>query len=275
MKLFTRLMVGGLALALVLSLGAGTANAAAKKKKKAVKVETKTVRKAKKEYISGTNLEGRAGLFYADTSEVAAKNTVEGSVHFTYSSPGPSVDQIMIPVGAHFGVDNNFELSACVKPWIISEPSVTIGSITIGGSSTNFLLDVGGKYKIASENRETPDFAVGGVIYIPTWSGGNVVVMPEGTCSYVLDNGLLLNGDVGIGIGNTSYVKLDGGVGFPVSPKVTLIGEIGANQDGYMGSVFAAGARFALQDVKLQALIGAPLNGGDVLIGAGLILASK
>lgn len=289
MKNWNRWILGGSIMILALSFCVGTSYAAQKKKKKAVEEETTTTIERtiqpSKHYLTGANLDGRSGLFYGDTSEVAREGAWEGSAHLTYQSIGyynSSESLIGIPVGAHFGIAKDFELSAGAQLDIDSFPSYTYRSpyypfteVTVaGGSSTYFTVMGGAKYRFAGD-RDMPDFSFGGNIRIPTYTGGQVVVMPEGTVTYTLTNGLLLNGDMGVGISNTTYIKADIGAGYPISEQVTGIAEIGANQAGYTGSVFAFGVRAAISDIKFQGLVGVPLNGGSVLVGGGIILASK
>lgn len=273
MRLWSRFFVIVTALTLALSLSVAPAQAAKKKKKEKEKKETKREAKStsyeapRKHYLTGTDLEGRSGLFYGQTSDVAATGAWEGSLHATWQSLYAGVDYFGFPIGAHFGLDKNLEMSLGASLNLLSVPGLT---------DTHFTIQGGAKYRIAGEGRNAPDFSVGGTLYVPTYTGGEVVFMPEGTCTYTLKNGLTLNGDFGIGISGTTYVKLDGGVAYPLSPKVTGIAEIGANQATYQDSMFAIGGRFALGDsTKAQALLGVPLNGGGVLIGAGIILASK
>lgn len=271
----------GLALTLALSLGVANAKDAKKGKKKASekKIVKKDESKPKVAYVSGTNLSSRAGLFFGDTSEVAKVGKWEGSADITYYSPTANWSNVAIPFGFHFGAAENVDVSVGAQLWSLSSPTYVvdvpyIGNVTRGGSSTLFDLMGGAKYRIAG-NRETPDFSVGGYLSIPT-NGGNVVFTPEGTVTYILTSGLLLNGDMGIHISNGTFVSCDAGVGYPFSDKLTGIAEIGANQYSYQvgGSFLGAGIRAKLDTVKLQALLGVPLNGGGVLIGGGIILAS-
>jgi hypothetical protein len=275
MKLWNGIVTSGLAGAMILCLFAGRADAAPKKRTVAIKAAGSF--DSSKQYLSGTNLDGRSGLFYGDTSEVARDGQIEGSAHLTFQSIGyynVSQSVFTIPAGAHFGIAPDFELSAGAELSIFSYPSYRIGPWDFGGgSSTNVIVFGGGKYRFAGD-REMPDFSFGGTIRIPT-SGGSIVVMPEGTVTYVLNNGLLLNGDIGVGISNTTYVKADVGAGYPISPQVTGIAEIGANQIAYTGSVFAFGIRAAVSEFKLQGLVGVPLTGGGVIIGGGIILGTK
>jgi hypothetical protein len=265
MRLWNGILAGVLAGALVLCLCAGTANAAAKRKKTVSKPAV--YQDSSKQYLSGTNLDGRSGLFFGDTSEVAREGQIEGSVHLTYQSSGNeyfSVNNFTIPGGAHFGIAPDFEISAGAQLGIVSYP---------GGSTTNVLVIGGAKYRFAWD-REMPDFSFGGTVRIPT-SGGSISVMPEGTVTYTLENGLLVNGDVGVGISSGTYVKADIGAGYPISNQITAIAEIGANQAGNGGSIFSFGVRGAISDVKLQGFVGVPLNGGGALIGGGVILGTR
>lgn len=295
MKLWNRLMLVGLVLALAMSLFVTTASAQTSKKKKktvATAVATPVAKKKAvapvKKIVTGTNLEGRSGLFYGDTSSVAPKDVVEGSIH-VIAELGTDTN-FLFPVGGHYGLGDNLEVSAGVKPWINSyttpgTPAIVIGGVTLypavaGKTYTNsdLIINGGAKYAIPATNREMPDFSIGGQVYIPTYTGGVFVVQPYGTVTYVLHNGLLLNGEFGIGICSATYVVFDGGVAYPITPKITVIGEIGANQGGfgYADSELAGGARFDIGgDAKVQALIGVPFNGGGVVLGAGLILASR
>src|SRR5581483_7053815 len=267
-RLFSRLLLSGLVLALTLSLAAAPASADTKKKKKSAekkkeekKEQRHEARHMEKRYVSGTNIWGRAGLLYADTAEVASVGQIEGSAHFTYQSLASasfagyssSDDLFGIPFGLHFGAAENLDLYASGDLMINSISSNVPGFV--GGSSSQFLINIGGKYRIAATNSKTPDFAVGGDVTIPT-NGGNAVVTPKGMVTYTLDSGLLLNGEMGIAIAGTTYVLADAGVGVPFGDKFTGIAEIGANQNGYLGSVLAAGVRADLSGMKLQGLLG-------------------
>ena len=287
--------MGSLVAGLALSLCVTSADAATKtttkkkaeKKKETKKKETKKTKSyesskpkhqsAAKRFVTGTNTMGRSGLLYGDTSDVASVGQIEGSAHLTYSSNGPSVlstSDVGLPIGGHFGITDNFELSAAAIFDFLSVSS-SLPGITLSGSTTNFALDFGGKYRIHTKT-DGLNFSLGGDLLIPTNAGGQVVVTPRGTVSYTLAGGLLLNGDMGLHISTATYVSFDAGVGLPVSDKFSIIGEIGANQMGNYGSVLAGGVRAGLSDsFKLQGLLGIPLNGGGVVIGAGIILASK
>ena len=284
MKFLNRFMLGSLVLALALSLCAGTADAASKKSKKSTKKEAKKeVKKEKKRearreaasekhFVTGTNTMGRAGLFYGDTSSVAETGKWEGSLHVTYWSPG--YDSFSVPLGAHLGIAENFELSGALVLNSVSYPSITFLGTTIGGgSSTTLGIDLGGKYRIVGKASGMA-FSLGGDVYM---EDGHTVATPRGTLTFETTSGLLLNGDVGIHISDpTTWVSFDAGVGVPFSNKFAGIVEIGANQLGDSGSVLGGGIRAGLGDnAKVQALLGIPLNGGGVQIGAGIILGSN
>lgn len=307
MKLFSRLVVSGLALALAFSLLVSPAQAASKKKKTYSSEESSS---SSKHVVRGTNLQGRSGFFYGDTSDVAPVGMVEGAIDLDYQSGGSlagttqvfagpttvsnsgySTNYLGFPAGLHFGIDKDLEISVAeggVLGFTSDDTNITSnggGSVTTvikGGSSTQFSGVVGVKYHIAAEDRHSPEFSIGGsVLTNISPSFGNVfVITPEGTISYTLpSNGMLLNGDMGVAIqtqGGPAYVKLDLGAAYPISNKFSAIAELGANQAGYLGSVFALGARYDLgQNLVGQAFLGAPLNGGNVLIGVGLVLASQ
>ena len=281
-----KLVLGLFALVMTVAFCAGPANAASKKKKTETKKEEKKETKksenrssssgSSKHYLSGTNTWGRSGLLLGDTSEVAGVGSIEGAAHLTYSSPASGYSNLDIPFGGHFGVAENLELSAAGEFLIFDTPSYTFGPFTIPAtSSSSFAIDLGGKYKIKLKgDGPKPDLSVGGDVLIPT-SGGSAIFTPRGTVSYTLNNGMLLNGDLGIHISTGTYVSFDAGVGYPFSNNLTGIAEIGANQAGNGGSELAGGVRVGADQFKFQALLGIPLNGGGVMIGGGVILASK
>ncbi len=293
MKLWSRLILGGLTLALALSLNVVTADAAtSSKKKSSTKKETKKKKNEKKKeakkearhssgesktFVSGSNTSCRSGLFYGDSSNVADMKKFEGSVNIGFSSPASGWSNIPIQFGGQYGIAKNLELSAAGILSITSSPSYTIGPLTFGGSTSSFALDFGGKYHVAGTNSNSPDFSLGGDVLIPTYTGGQVIFTPRGTITYTTTGGLVLNGDCGVHITNpTTYVSFDAGIGVPVSSKLSVIGEIGANQGGFTASMLAGGVRAALgENAKLQAQLGIPLNGGGVMVGAGLSIAAN
>ncbi|HVZ80869.1 MAG TPA: hypothetical protein VHE12_08730 [bacterium] len=269
-----KLVLGLFALVMTLAFCAVPANAATskKKKKETKKEEKKETKKAEshsmsapKHYLSGTNTWGRSGLLFGDTADVAALRTIEGSAHLLYSSPVSGVNNFGIPFGGHFGIADNVELSAA--------GDLELQSAT-GYSSSIFLLDLGGKYKFHTKN-ENLGLALGGDVLIPTSGGGSAIVTPRGVVSYTLPSGMLVNGDMGIHISSATYVSVDAGLGYPFSNNFTGMVEIGANQNGNGGSVLGAGFRAGADQFKFQGLLGIPLNGGGVVIGGGIILASK
>ncbi len=285
MKFLNRFILGSLVLALALSLCAGTADAASKKSKKSTKKESKKKKEAKKEarheaaspkkFVLGTNTMGRAGLFYGDSSEVAETGKWEGALHVTYSSPASGFSNFSVPLGVHLGVAENFELSGALVLNAMSSPDITLpilGTIA-GGTSTTLGVDLGGKYRIVGKASGMA-FSLGGDILM---TDGYAVLTPRGTITYLTEGGLYLNGDFGVHISDpTTYVSFDAGVGVPFSSKFAGIVEIGANQLGDAGSVLGGGIRAGLgENAKLQAMLGIPLNGGGVQIGAGVILASN
>jgi hypothetical protein len=86
---------------------------------------------------------------------------------------------------------------------------------------------------------------------------------------------MLLNGDLGLHISTGTYVSVDAGLGYPFSNTFTGIVEIGANQGGNGNSLLSGGVRIGTSDnLKFQALLGIPLNGGGVQLGGGIILSN-
>ena len=307
MRLWSRFAVAGLAMLLAFSLSVAPASAASKKKKSYSSDDSSS---SSKHVVRGTNLQGRSGFFYGDTSDVAGVGNVEGAINLTYQSGGSaagtsqvlagpttvtdtgfSVNYLGFPAGLHFGIDKDLEISVAEggqlnltsdETHIVSNGGGSVTTTQKGGSSTSFSGVVGVKYHIAAENSHSPEFSVGGNVMtnISPSFGSYFVITPEGTISYTLpSNGMLLNGDIGIAIqtqGGPAYVKLDLGAAYPISNKFAAIAELGANQAGYLGSIFALGARYNLgQSLVGQAFLGAPLNGGNVMIGIGLCLASQ
>jgi hypothetical protein len=241
---------------------------------------------------SGTNLEGRSGLFYGDTAEVAKSGSLEGSLHAAWAPPVAGAQQYTFPLGVHYGVCNDFEVSAGVKPAlsVVSHPGtpasyvlmlgLPVAEIPAKAGNTTSTMDVfihgGFKYLITSEKAGAPDFSLGANAYLPAYSDGAFVAMPEASCTYFMKE-LVLNGDLGLGLGDGNYVKLDAGLGWAVLKEISLICEIGVNQDGYTNSMFALGARAGIggTGVKAQALWGVNLNTNVGLAGLGLILGSN
>lgn len=254
MTIWTRMVAVCLALGMALTLGVDLVSAA-----------------PAKDVATGTNLEGRAGLIYGDTSDVAGVGRMNGGVFLTYQSYGVagfSGSFFNIPGGIRFGIEKDLELSLGGNAMINSYPDPP------GGSDTFFNARAGFKYRIAGK-RNAPDFSLGGDVTLPVSPtfGSTVIIGPRGTVSYVLKNGLLLNGDMGIIFatnGGSAYVRLDLGAAYPFSDKVTGIASLGANQAGQGGSVFSAGARFNLTNIDVLAFLGAPLNGGNVVLGGGI-----
>jgi hypothetical protein len=283
MKLWKQLVLGSLVLAFTLSLGFGTADAATKKKKKkeAPKVEKKQESKVsvKNTFVSGTNIWGRAGLLFSDTSDVLPVGHIEGSAYLTYQSLASlgigsytyTTDQLGIPFGFHIGVVENVDLYASGN-FVSTRSGSDVPNYT-STSTNSFVLNGGGKYHIATTNKNL-SFSAGGDLTIPT-QGGSVIFTPRGTVTYVLGNGFLLNGELGVAIDSTTYAVADAGIGIPVNDRIAVMAEIGANQAGYLNSQLAGGIRYAFSNIKLQGLVGLPLNGGGAMIGGGIILASQ
>jgi hypothetical protein len=274
MRFWNRLVLSALVLALSLSLAVGMADAATSTKKKTTKkVEKKKEKKREEQraagpskYIEGVNLAGRSGLFYGDTSETVGVGRFAIGAGLTFQAIG-SGNALGIPFGGSFGVAKNLDFSIGGNLSLYNPPSPL-------PSSSAFAIDFGGKYHIAT-SKTGLDFSLGGDIMIPTNAGGQVVVTPRGTITYVLPSGLLLNGDLGIAISTLTYVTVDLGMALPVGDKLNLIAELGANQGGYLASQLALGLRYKVSPTfNLQGLVGVPLNGGSALVGAGLSIAS-
>ncbi len=296
MKLFTRLMVGGLALALVLSLGAGTANAASKKKKAVVKKQTHEVRhvREKKEVIDGLNTSGKPGYFISDTAAVLNQNQIVGAAHLTFDSWG---SVLQIPVGVSYGITDKLMVN------------VNTSFFTAGGVSGLYYLNFGGKYGFKNVgDTNNLDVAAGldfgiGPLSNTIYGFSTFAFDPYGVVTYTLKDGLQLNGKLGLyvtsysinvpylisflpvqwGTHSVSYsysdFQLDLGAAYPFSRDLTGIAELATN--GVVGNGASGGTPLLVgirtgKDVQFQAFGGFDFGGSvGLFIGGGVAIFSK
>src|SRR5580698_2822903 len=145
MRLWTRLMLAGLALAVALSVVVTPAQAMSKKKKKELKREMK--REFRKDDsgpkpIEGANFNGKPGYFFADTAWTPHQGQIMGSAHLTFDTWGNALN---IPVGVSYGITDKIMVN--VNTAFYSIGGYVPGSPTYSGLS---YLNFGGKYFIGT-----------------------------------------------------------------------------------------------------------------------------
>ncbi len=283
MKLLNRWVLGGLTLALALSLCAGPADAASKKKKKKEEVK-KEERHARMEAmgqpmpISGLNISGKPGYFFADTASVLRQGQIAGNAHVTFDTWG---NQFQVPFGVSYGITDKITVNV----------NTAFYSVT-GGSGLNY-LGFGGKYAFTDVGHNKNlniaaglDFAVGPLSN--SLGSGVFGFDPYGVVTYTFADGLQLNGKLGLYIqtynfggisGSWSYFQMDLGAAYPFDKDLTGIAELATNgvvvAGGLGGTPLLVGIRTG-HDVQLQAFGGLDLGGTvGLLVGGGLTLFSE
>ena len=284
MKFWTRLVVAGLALAVALSLVVSPAQAATKKKKKKEEVKREIRREMAAERphpISGANLNGRPGYFFADTANSPEQGEIMGAAHVWFDS---AFNGVSIPFGGAFGITNQIQVHA-------SSSFYAAGNV----SGLNFLT-FGGKY---SFKHVAPGLDVAGGLDLsigPLYdsAASGLDFDPYGIVTYTFVDGLQLNGQLGImviparsetitfdgfsetvNVGGGSYVLFNAGAAYPFDRDLTGIAELAVNGQGDGATPLIVGLRTG-HDVQLQAFGGLDLAGQvGVLIGGGIALFSK
>lgn len=238
--------------------------------------------------LQGPTLGGPTGLFFADTAQVSPPHSGYWGAGFLYGS-FDHVDQMTIPFFVNHGVAENLELSASL-PFISEHFDVPDGLDLKKDESGLGNLTFGGKYKIPNLPSDMPDFAIGADLGFGPLSsdlGGNGVdIHVKGAATYMLPQGLLVNGGLGIlhtgsrdvkvaGItvttdGDTS-VQLNGGLEYPLTPELSGIAELDINQFGKNDGVLAVGVRGGAA-LRFQALIGLGIgsNAPDFTLGGNI-----
>jgi len=276
-------IVVALGLAFGLSLGSAQAQTRTHKtkhKKQAVVAETQPVVHyrvaSSKQYIDGSTLDGRTGMFFTGAAEAPAvgHGNITAGVNLYTGTGYTNFDLPM--VGINYGIVKNLELAASL-PLQFESPSVGDSQSGLG------VFSIGGKYVIPAKS---VNFAVGMDIRTGPVSKDlgyrTTVFNPKGLVTYRIPgaDGLVLNGEFGVGFWSTgdttytiggysytvagvsdSYVQLKAGVGYPFSPKLTGIAELGINEFGDSGSALAVGIRTGTK-TKLQALASIGLGAG-------------
>jgi hypothetical protein len=281
MKLWSRLVTAVLALAFALSVVASPAQAMSKKKKKEIKREERRERAERPHPISGANLNGRPGYFFGDTANTPEKGEIMGAAHIWFDS---AFNGVSIPVGGAFGITDEIQVHA------------STGFYAAGALSGLNFLTFGGKYAF---KHVAPglDIAAGldlaiGPLYVSGES--SLDFDPYGIVTYTFEDGLQLNGQLGImiiparsdtitidgftetvNVGGGSYLQFNAGVAKPFDNDLTGIAELAINGQGDGATPLIVGLRTG-HDVQLQAFGGLDLAGQvGVLIGGGVALFSK
>lgn len=291
MKLWSRILMGGLVATLALSLMATNADAASKKKKK--KEEKKKTESYSapmshhKMIIEGTNVAGRPGFLFSDSAATASKGQIMGAVSPAFYSLG---SLFSMPFGGAYGITNDIQVHA--------NTSFLAG----GGASQLGYLVFGGKYGFHHISTPGLDIAAGldfaiGPLTNSVYS--QFCFDPYGVVTYAFKDGFTLNGQIGVFIPSGQTVTINPGFGlpsytftytppaafqfnadaaYPFDSELTGIAELAANPgtSGSGNTLLLAGLRTGKTDVKLQGYGGFQFAGTTgVVIGGTLSLFSK
>jgi hypothetical protein len=295
MKLWNRLFLGGLTLALALSLCVGPADAASKKKKKkeAEKKEEHHMRhethySGELRPISGGNLGGEPGYFFAPTAQTLNQGQIMGAAHLTFDTVGSA---LQIPIGATYGITDKIQVN------------VNTSFFAANGASGIYYLNFGGKYgfgQVLKDSDAKLDIAAGINFSVGPLSGvygsgySTFGFDPYGVATLTLPDGLQFNGKLGLYVqtanfnfgggitGSTSYsyFQLDLGAAYPFDKDLTGIAELATNGvigNGALGggTPLVVGIRTG-HDVQLQAFGGLDLNYTvGLIVGGGIVLVSQ
>jgi len=247
-------------------------------------------------YISGSNIFGRKGLLFTDTAETPNKGDSSFSGHLLLGE-GDDFDQIQIPFGFNYGLDQNIEISASTQFLDQDLDLPNIAGVSLDESRSGLgSITVGGKYRIEPQDRSLPDFALGLDLSFGPLSDDlgdeGIDANIKGLATHTLSNGILLNGGLGILFiggrdvevihpvtGQITKVKDDsdteiqihGGIGVPFRPDMTFIAELGIDQLGDENSVLGLGVRGG-RNTKYQLILGLGLDDAapDISIGGGV-----
>jgi hypothetical protein len=284
MKSLNRWVATGLFIVFVVGLMLGTAHAESKSKKKKKKVveHTSSVSLVKSNNLGVNNI-GRPGYFFSDTAFTPNQNQFTGAAGIQFYSLG---SQLNIPFGGSFGITPNIQVH------------VSENFYTATGASGLGNLVFGGKYKFDIPNKELSiagglDLSVGPLTN-SAYSTFNFD--PYGIVTYNFDDGLQLNGQLGIyvpggyTVGGTTiygikipaisytppaYLQLNAGASYPVADNLTGIAEIDINGLGSSNTPLIVGIRTG-KDIQLQAFGGLDLAGSvGILLGGSVALISQ
>jgi hypothetical protein len=239
------------------------------------------------EYTGGTtngvNNVCRPGYFFSDTAFVPNKGQIMGAAGLAFYSVG---SQLMVPVGAAYGITDNIDVSVNTNFYTGSGVS-GLGNLTVGGKY---------KFNVATENL---NIAAGLDLGDGPLTGGGYSAFyfdPYGVVTYTFADGLQLNGQLGLLVntgytisytnpfthqtssvssGSISTFQLNAGASYPIADKLTGIAELDINGLGTSNTPLIVGVRTG-HDVQLQAFGGLDLAGTvGVLIGGNVALVSE
>jgi hypothetical protein len=235
--------------------------------------------RAENQYIDGTTLDGRTGMFFTGAAEVAALGHGNITGGFNYNSYWWGTITNIPVVGINYGVVKNLELAASLP--------FQIKSVDSENRSYNGLdmLSFGGKYLIPAD---AVSFAAGLDVStgpfakkLNQFQERGTDINPKGLMTYKIQDNIVLNGELGFVIGGKrgvhdydDFFQLKGGVGYAFTPKFTGIAELAINQYGSNSSSIAIGGRTGTK-TKFQGMLGIGLGnyapdftlGGAVVFG--------
>jgi hypothetical protein len=257
---------------------------AAPAKKKTARRKTAAVRKAdapapvRSGIIGGSNVYGRTGLLFTETAQTIQPGHASATGNILFSKNDQWKSLTIPVVGANYGVAPHMEIAGSAE--VLSE-KVT------GAASASGLgyLSVSGKYVFEAKKADMPDFAaLAEISHGPLTKklgddGTNVTV--KGLITRPLPNKLLLNGGAGLlFVGSRTHsssdtvLQVEGGAGYPLTPKLTGIAELAVNRFGKDDGLFSLGLRGTTSSPawRWQALVGFGVgsNAPDYTIGGGV-----
>lgn len=212
-------------------------------------------------YVDGISLDGHFGFFYTGEAQVAPQGHGNIALGADYNSYGWGSAVDLPWASFNYGVAKDFEISGGL-PFNFTSPDSGDGQSGLG------VLSFGGKYLIPSD---AVSFAVDldlrtGPITKDLEGVRHTDINPKGVVTYKTDSKLVVNGELGLVITGKrgdwnpkDYIQLKGGVGYPLSPKVTGFGELGINQYWDDGTALAVGVRTG-KKTRYQALLGLGLG---------------
>lgn len=237
-----------------------------------------------KSALTGTNTGARTGLFFSDTAQTPGDGKAFFTGHLLYGMDD-NFDLLQIPFGANYGIGPDFELSGTLE---FVHLSLDLPANAAADDSRSGLgnITVGGKYVIRHPGEIPPDIGFGvDVSHGPLSDdlGDDATdVTFKGMITHTVAGGLLVNGGLGFlvlgdrgGQDNDVVVQVNGGVGYPLTPALTGIAELGVNQFGDDDGIFAFGVRGGLRQ-RFQILLGFGIGDAspDITLGAGVRFGS-
>jgi hypothetical protein len=281
MKALNRWAVAGFAFLFAAGLMIGTAHAdttSKKKKKKTAAHATMSAKKSSKIYVAssdpGINTIGRPGYFFSDTALTLGEHQFAGAAGLQFYSLG---SQLIVPFGGSYGITRNIQVH------------VSENFYTASGASGLGNLTFGGKYKFDIHGNNNINVAAGldlsvGPLTNSAYSTFNFD--PYGIVTYDFEDGLQLNGQLGIFIPGgykigafsltpPAYLQLNAGASYPIADKLKGIAELDINGAGNGSTPAIVGVRTG-SDVQLQAFGGLDLAGSvGILLGGSVAVLTQ